>query len=820
MNDLNHTSKKCFRAAAGFLCAAALLSFGFPHSEVFGAATVKTTDYLNLRQGAGTNTGVISVLGKNVTLTMLDSSDPQWAKVQTSSGKVGYCSKQYLSQGTSLSSGSTSSGTAVTTANLNLRSGASLTSGILTLLPKGTSVSVVDNSNSQWAQVKTGSGTLGWCSKSFLNISGGTSSGNTSSGTGGATATTTDYLNLRQGAGTGYSVILTLAKGAALTVLDNSNSQWVKVRSQSGKEGWCSRQYLNVSGAQNTDSSQPPASSSSSVPSSSTSSIGTGTSSGGVTGSDSNPAVSATVTADVLRLRESASTGAKILANLTRGTGLTVLDASNSDWVQVRTSDGKTGYVSAQYVSLTYADGTTSGSTGSGDASSLSLSTSSQSIPKGKSLYIKASTNASSVGWSSSNANVAKVVNGYVTAVSGGSAVITAKAGSYQASCNVTVTDAEPVRTAFAAPNVVAPGDTVTLTAVTDTAKDGVKFVVTLPGGGTTTVTASGCQQETTNGVTTKKWTGTASFSTAGTYSVLALSSTGGAYSTTGFTTSAFVNSQSDYTATTADQRRASDKMVQLIATWEGYRASVYADTLTTGSVPTIGYGCTLSANTQFYDNLSQTEAWSKMVNTLNSSSYTTELNKMIQNNHFKMSQNQADCLISFAYNVGAGYFNSSNEMDFVKIMKNAVVPPSFGSGSTYGGTMTADTVVRSDSGILSSQVATVTAGTAVTVTGGDFADTRDGWYQIQISGGASGWVNSAYVKLNNSDSLVHDLNYTNAYAFGTELILWNQAGGKFYTGLFYRRLGEANVYNYNDYSAARYNKYDYGYPSTASSLS
>ena len=67
---------------------------------------------------------------------------------------------------------------------------------------------------------------------------------------------------------------------------------------------------------------------------------------------------------------------------------------------------------------------------------------------------------------------------------------------------------------------------------------------------------------------------------------------------------------------------------------------------------------------------------------------------------------------------------------------------------------------------------------------------------------------------------MVHDLNYTNAYAFGTELIRWSHAGGKFYTGLFYRRLGEANVYNYNDYNALRSNQYGYAYPDAAASLS
>ena len=65
------------------------------------------------------------------------------------------------------------------------------------------------------------------------------------------------------------------------------------------------------------------------------------------------------------------------------------------------------------------------------------------------------------------------------------------------------------------------------------------------------------------------------------------------------------------------------------------------------------------------------------------------------------------------------------------------------------------------------------------------------------------------------TSGLTHDLNYTNAHAFGSELLYWNSAGGKFYSGLFYRRLVEANVYNYGDYNIIRYNKYNYTYPST-----
>ncbi|MCI1966373.1 MAG: SH3 domain-containing protein [Oscillospiraceae bacterium] len=825
------------RAVSAF-CAGCLLILSFPAASVLAVSTATTTDYLNLRQGAGTNTKVILTLSKNVAVTILDNSDAQWAKVKTVSGKTGYCFKQYLSFSHSkqASDSAASAATAKTTVNLNLRQSSSLAGRIILVLARGTKVSVLDNSNAGWVKVRTAGGYQGWCSRQYLTVSAANSSSSPAApNSSSVTAKTTDYLNLRSGAGLNYKVQLTMSKGLTVTVLDNSNASWVKVRTANGTQGWCSRTYLTIAGGTNahpSGASSSPVSSSSSPASSSqsTSSVPSKQSDSqedsdepekdsGITG--------ASVTADVLRLRKQPNTTSKILANLVYGTNLQALSAPASGWMKVQTADGKSGYVCTDYVKISNSNGQTSGEESDSHAenetaaSSLSLSSGNQIVPVGKTLYLKAATNPSGadVSWTSSSPSVATVVNGYVTAAAKGSTVITAKSGAATATCSVTVSDAEPVRTAYASPNIAAPGENVTLTAITDLSRNGVRFVVTCPNGQTVTVTANSSTTENTNGVSTKVWKATTSLDGAGNYTVLAQSRSGGTYSSTGFTTSACIMTQKDRAATTSEERRVSDEMIQLISRWEGYRGCVYTDTISSSQVPTVGYGCTLGANANFYNGVSKTEAWSMMVNKINNSSYTSELNKMIKNNHFLMNQYQADCLISFAYNVGSGYFNSSREMDFIKIMKNAVRPPDFSSGTTYEATVTQGTQVRENAGTLSAQITSVSAGTSVTVSGGDFADTNGGWYKVRLANGTVGWVNAGYVSLACSDRLVHDLGYTNAYAFGTELIRWNQAGGKFYTGLFYRRLGEANVYNYGDYGALRYNKYGYGYPYSASSL-
>jgi GH24 family phage-related lysozyme (muramidase) len=116
-----------------------------------------------------------------------------------------------------------------------------------------------------------------------------------------------------------------------------------------------------------------------------------------------------------------------------------------------------------------------------------------------------------------------------------------------------------------------------------------------------------------------------------------------------------------------------------------------------------------------------------------------------------------------------------------------------------------------------------VSNGTSVTVINVWKEKKNDIWYEVRLSDGKTGWLNAGYVNFNNSNQLEHDLNYTNATAFGSELILWNQAGGNFVAGLFYRRLNEANIYNYGDFKNDRSyllsNPYGYTFPKSASVL-
>ena len=125
-------------------------------------------------------------------------------------------------------------------------------------------------------------------------------------------ATTTAALNMRSGAGTDYSKIMTMPKGAEVIVQSTSNG-WSKIV-YNNTVGYASAQYLSstseVSG-----------------------SFGTGT----ISGSD-------------VRMRSGAGTSYSIIGTYDKGTQMKITGASGN-WYAV-SYGGKTGYVSADYMTL------------------------------------------------------------------------------------------------------------------------------------------------------------------------------------------------------------------------------------------------------------------------------------------------------------------------------------------------------------------------------------------------------------------------------------------------------------------------------------
>ena len=775
--------------------------------------SAKTTEYVNFRSGPGTNYSSKGVIASGTTVTVTDRSNSQWYAVRLANGSTGYIFAQYLKvTGTSSATPTptptqapSNDGTvqAKLTADVNLRRGAGTNYGVIKVIGTGTTVTVTDASNSQWYKVKLSDGTEGYLFSEYLKVT----SGNIDSAKPSATPTptpapsngtvqakTTSDLNVRKGPGTSYGIIKVIDMNVTVTVTEATNSSWYKVKLSDGTEGYLAAQYLKITSGD-------------------INSVKPGNSGDDNTNNGNNSNVPATdeyvrVTVG-LNLRSEPNTSCKVLTVLSTGTVLNVLDRKTSGWVHVRTTGGAEGYVSAEYVAAY-----------DPSSSSASISVSSVDLAQYKTIYIQASSSGS-VTWESSDASVATAKAGvsgqlFIYGAAPGTAKITAKSanGTALATVSVTVSAPEAVRFAYTTPNIITAGASFNLKAVTDTQKSAVRFEI--DGVGTYDTTSYDSESQGDNNV--RIFSASATISTPGTYTVRAYSSSGGGYSSDYREFTILVVSTTDSDTTTGESRRVSDSMLDNIASYEGYVPQVSPDTLA-GNIPTVGYGYVVSKNTTFYNNLTRSEAKAMLADTVNRGSYTTEINRFISSNGLLMSQCQFDALASFSYNVGAGYWNGSGNCYVRTVIMNAVVPPQdLSSSNPYGGKVTASTLpMYQDHSASSTQITTLKINTSVNIL--DYyrdSSTKQSWYKVSASG-KSGWVRAGDVSFNSTSGLTHDLNYVDAYTFGSNLLDWHVAGGNCYIGLYYRRLAEAKVFSYGNYAEAspsngNYKKNTYGY--------
>ena len=759
----------------------------------------RTTAGVNVRSGPGTNYTSKTVIASGTSITVTDTSNPEWYAVKLSNGMTGYIYSIYIELQSS-AGGSTSGGVqAKTTAGVNLRRGAGTSFGVIRVVATGTTVTVTEATNAQWYKVKLSDGTEGYIFTEYLNVISGDidsvkpDEDDTPDTSGAVTARTTTDINLRRGPGTTYGVIMVVDENVTVTVTEATNSEWYKVRLADGTEGYFSAQYLKIVSG-DIDSVKPDDSGDKEDEDDG--------------GSDLEGTGEYLRTTTGVNLRKGPSTSTDVLTVLNSGTIVEVIDRDTQGWVHVRTTSGRVGYVSADYVTAY----TPSGTNGS-------VSTTSATIAQYKTLYIEGS--GSSVIWTSSDTSVARVEAGvdnqlFVYGVAPGTAKIVGKGanGKELTSCTVTVTAPEAVRFAYTTPNIISAGSSFDLKAVTDTQKSSVKFEIQ----GVGTYETSSYTSESQGDNSVRIFSASATINTPGTYTVRAYSNSGSGYSSTYKEFTILVVSTTDKTSTSNEARRISDEMLENIASYEGYVPGVSPDTLA-GNLPTVGYGYVVAKNTSFYNNLTRTEAKAMLAETVNSGGYTSDVNYFISQNGLQMSQCQFDALVSFGYNVGSSYWRGYGSCYVRTVILNTVVPPSnLSSSNPYGGKVTSTTLtIYSDHSDSSSRVGSLSEGNSVSIIGYWRDDsTKHAWYQVTASG-KTGWVRAGDVAFNNTSGLTRDLNYVDAFTFGSNLLDWHVAGGRCYIGLYYRRLAEAKVFSYANYSeaspsSANYKVNTYGY--------
>lgn len=444
--------------------------------------------------------------------------------------------------------------------------------------------------------------------------------------------------------------------------------------------------------------------------------------------------------------------------------------------------------------------------------SPVNISNTSETLYKDQSLLL---TSSNSVTWSSSDKSVATVSSkGVVYGVANGTAVISAKTSGGEATCVVTVKYNAPVRFAYACPNSAPKNSTVTFKAITANTKTAVKFEYTV-NGTTKTVNATG---KTTDG-TRFIWSGSAKLSTAGTYKVTAYSQSGTSSWETcpdGATT-AFVTSSTDTDSRVHERRRASDGIINLIADYEGFVSSITDDVLT--GDPTIGYGRVIYSGNTFYNNLTKQEAYAYLVQSVNNDGYAESVNDYLMNNNAMYNQQQYDALVSFAYNVGVNALPSDD--DLAGVFFNSGTKAVSASELTAGTScyVSGDYVnLRSGPSTSASIVTNMRVNTkAALVSAALCSGSGLSWYNIKLSDGTTGYICSDYLGFSDSGTM-YDLGKVNKSDFIYYFLQWHHAGGCVW-GLLYRRVDEAEVFLYNEYTRNG-NQNNYGFKFTCHSNS
>ena len=759
-----------------------------------GASGYINASDVNLRSGAGTNYSVVTYMAKNTKFTFVDGKlyNSKWYKIKlTSNSKTGYVTKEYVAVS---SSTTTSSVTGyVSDDYVNLRSGAGTNYSVVDCLRKNTKFTFISTSlyNLSWYKIKvTSTSKTGYIKKDYVKKDSQTQS--TTKATTPATQPTTslssvkghvtdDYVNLRSGAGTSYSVVECMRLNTKFTFVSTKlyNSDWYNIKlTSNSKTGYVRKDFVAK------DSSTQP-----------------------TTQPTTQPATQPTTT------KPSTSSSVKLsVTSKTIFTGnrfaITATASGSVSWSSSKTSvatvdsNGVVTAKSAGSATITAKSGSYSATckitVKSG--STVNISNSNVNLPWQKSMLLKSST--SGVTWSSSNTKIATVKNGVVDTVGKGYVTITASTSYGAATCLIHVMPRESVRFCYASPNSAPLNSTVSFKAITDTDRVGAYFVVT-NGSTSYKVTATSKVKD----GNTYIWTGTQKLSKSGKWSVKAYSKfkTESQYYTTigGGEGEVFVTSTTNKTTTACAERRASDEVIKLIANYEGFLSKVTADSITTD--PTLGYGKVVISGEQFYNNITSNQAYAYLCQTVNKGGYTTTTNSYLVNNGIKFNQRQFDALVCFAYNVGSGVFYNDSELQ--SVLLNTGSSGTIKAGAS--GMITASDVnLRSGAGTNYSVVARMNSGTKLTFVDGKLYNTN--WYKVKLSNGTTGYVHKDYFSASGGS---RDLNNVNKQNLINALLQYHHAAGSCYWGLLYRRVDEVETFLYGDYvrdGQYNYNKFHF----------
>jgi uncharacterized protein YgiM (DUF1202 family) len=231
-----------------------------------GTKLVVSTDALNLRSAPALNGTVVTVLPNGTAAVVVSGTYSgggyTWYEIMAA-GKTGFAVSSFLAPAGSGNNGGGGGGGPVPSGNkatvatdaLNVRSKAGTGGSIVTVLPWGTQVSVLEgpvaSGGYNWYRISSASGN-GWVAGEFLSFGGGggDSGGGGSIGPGTTAIVNDGPINLRKTAGTGGQVITTIPTGTKLSVSDGpvaaNGYSWVYVTTPSSASGWVAAEFLKA----------------------------------------------------------------------------------------------------------------------------------------------------------------------------------------------------------------------------------------------------------------------------------------------------------------------------------------------------------------------------------------------------------------------------------------------------------------------------------------------------------------------------------------------------------------------------------------------
>ena len=320
---------------------------GFPENTE-NLYSVNCTDGLRVRSKASTSGSVLTTLYKNekvqvITQNCTTTDNIVWDKIKTAGGINGYVADKYLTAYKNTTPTQTTVATAKTTDSLKMRKKPSTSGVLVTTIPKGKTVDILQKNAATangytWFKVKYGSNTGYVASQYLKDISDEKTEETSTQNTSGVTtekiiqennttveiAKTKSSVKLRKTAKTSGKVLTTIPKGKKVTIVKKNAAKkngykWHKV-TYKNKTGYVASNYVSISSSNSNDSN-------------SSKTMKTNSS---------------------VKLRKKAKTSGKVLTTIPKGKKVTIVKKNAAKkngytWHKV-TYKNKTGYVVSKYL--------------------------------------------------------------------------------------------------------------------------------------------------------------------------------------------------------------------------------------------------------------------------------------------------------------------------------------------------------------------------------------------------------------------------------------------------------------------------------------